>query len=163
MLLWNCKLQNPILILSLNFYKLQLILYLSFAEQLEKFTLNPEDEKAVWNIIEQPVGFVVLGSCCWARAMVVNQLMGRNILPIIPFGETESRWRMVSSSYFFVFEVSHYIALNLEKHLLFQSKFVMLFQNKFVMLFHQESLSAFLKYSYFMSVSVISNYDNFNF
>lgn len=58
--------------------------------------MKPEDETAVWNIIEQPVGFVVLGSCCWARAMVINNLMGRNILPTVPLGETDTRWKMVS-------------------------------------------------------------------
>ncbi|KAG8175431.1 hypothetical protein JTE90_019129 [Oedothorax gibbosus] len=68
-------------------------------EQLEKFALTPEDETAVWNVIEQPVGFVVLGSCCWARAMVVNALMSRNILPIVPFGEEDHQWRMVRYSY----------------------------------------------------------------
>lgn len=68
-------------------------------EQLEKFALKPEDESAVWNIIEQPVGFVVLGSCCWARAIVVNDLMGRNILPIIPLGETDTKWKMVRFSH----------------------------------------------------------------
>ncbi|GFT13454.1 hypothetical protein NPIL_257201 [Nephila pilipes] len=68
-------------------------------EQLEKFALKPEDEISVWNIIEQPVGFVVLGSCCWARATVINALMGRNILPIVPYGESDHRWRMVRFSY----------------------------------------------------------------
>ncbi|GIX99300.1 hypothetical protein CDAR_447771 [Caerostris darwini] len=68
-------------------------------EQLEKFALKPEDEIAVWNIIEQPVGFVVLGSCCWARATTVNALMGRKILPIVPYGENDHHWRMVRFSY----------------------------------------------------------------
>ncbi|GIY96928.1 hypothetical protein CEXT_348961 [Caerostris extrusa] len=68
-------------------------------QQLEKFALKPEDEIAVWNIIEQPVGFVVLGSCCWARATTVNALMGRKILPIVPYGENDHHWRMVRFSY----------------------------------------------------------------
>ncbi|GBM95682.1 Dual serine/threonine and tyrosine protein kinase [Araneus ventricosus] len=68
-------------------------------EQLEKFALKPEDEKEVWHIIEHPVGFVILGSCCWARATVTNTLMGRNILPIVPYGENDHHWRTVKFNY----------------------------------------------------------------
>ncbi|XP_015923211.1 dual serine/threonine and tyrosine protein kinase isoform X2 [Parasteatoda tepidariorum] len=68
-------------------------------DQLEKFCLKPEDEKTVWKITEQPVGFVVLGRCCWARATIANALMGRNIMPIVPFGESDHHWKMVRFCY----------------------------------------------------------------
>lgn len=67
-------------------------------EQLAKFHLSPDDEFTVWNIIEQPVGFVVLGSSCWAKACVVNTLLGRSVLPVVPHGQ-ESNWKMVKFTY----------------------------------------------------------------
>lgn len=53
-----------------------------FAEQLSELNLRIEDEEKIVDIIENPIGLIVLGSKSWAKANIVNELLGYALLPI---------------------------------------------------------------------------------
>ncbi len=53
-----------------------------FIDQLSEICLKEEDEKFIREIIETPVGIVILGSKSWAKAIIVNELLGCTLLPV---------------------------------------------------------------------------------
>ncbi|XP_022255837.1 dual serine/threonine and tyrosine protein kinase-like [Limulus polyphemus] len=71
--------------------------------QLLRVKLSTDDEEFVWKITEQPLGVVILGQNCWAKASVVNELFGQPLLPMLfPGQDNEEKllsWRMVRFSY----------------------------------------------------------------
>ena len=51
-------------------------------EQMMELNLRIEDEDKIRDIIENPVGIVILGSKSWAKAAIVNELLGYALLPV---------------------------------------------------------------------------------
>lgn len=70
---------------------------------LYKIKLPPEEMKVIENVVEQPLGLIILGQSCLAKASVVNELFGQPLLPTLyPRQCTKEEcvtWRMVRFSY----------------------------------------------------------------
>ncbi|XP_076344116.1 dual serine/threonine and tyrosine protein kinase-like isoform X2 [Tachypleus tridentatus] len=71
--------------------------------QLLKVKLSTQEEEFVRKITEQPLGLIILGQNCWAKASVVNELFGQPLLPMLfpgqDYEEKYLSWRMVRFSY----------------------------------------------------------------
>lgn len=67
-------------------------------DQLSDICLKEEDEKFIREIIETPVGIVILGSKSWAKAIIVNELLGCTLLPV-DNSDRMSPWRTIRFLY----------------------------------------------------------------
>ncbi|XP_076307485.1 dual serine/threonine and tyrosine protein kinase-like isoform X2 [Tachypleus tridentatus] len=71
--------------------------------QLLRVKLSTREEEFVWKITKQPLGLIILGQNCWAKASVVNELFGQPLLPMLfpaqDYEEKSLSWRMVCFSY----------------------------------------------------------------
>ncbi|XP_013778874.2 dual serine/threonine and tyrosine protein kinase-like, partial [Limulus polyphemus] len=69
--------------------------------QLFNVKIPNVDEDFIQNIINQPLGIIILGQNCWAKASVVNELFGQPLLPTFSPGHDNEdecySWRMVSN------------------------------------------------------------------
>ncbi|XP_022236675.1 dual serine/threonine and tyrosine protein kinase-like, partial [Limulus polyphemus] len=70
---------------------------------LNRIKLPPNEEKLIENLVEQPLGIIILGQNCLAKASVVNELFGQPLLPTLYprqcNQEERLSWRMVRFSY----------------------------------------------------------------
>ena len=57
--------------------------------------LKAEDENKIQNITENPIGIVILGSQSWAKAAILNELLGYALLPV----NSSNNWRTVRIMY----------------------------------------------------------------
>lgn len=73
----HCQRVLSILFAILLFPTLYLI-----ADQMNNLNLRIEDEEQIRDIIENPIGIVILGSKSWSKATVVNELLGYTLLPV---------------------------------------------------------------------------------
>ncbi|CAG2117060.1 unnamed protein product, partial [Medioppia subpectinata] len=67
-------------------------------DQFSEIWLKEEDEKFIREIIETPIGIVVLGTKSWAKALVVNELLNCPLLPIDTTAKSNP-WRTVRCLY----------------------------------------------------------------
>ncbi|XP_022255085.1 dual serine/threonine and tyrosine protein kinase-like isoform X3 [Limulus polyphemus] len=71
--------------------------------ELDSFGLSLENEELVEGIIRKPLGILILGDSCYAKAGVVNELFGQSLLPTVhPGGDAEDEninWRMIRLTY----------------------------------------------------------------
>lgn len=84
--------------------------------QLNDTYLRPEDKETLRTVIEYPAGIVVMGTKAWAKAAVVNELLGYSLLPvcqifisklgILPFNffkveqsKAHTQWRTIRFAY----------------------------------------------------------------
>ncbi|UYV66396.1 hypothetical protein LAZ67_4001541 [Cordylochernes scorpioides] len=71
-------------------------------DALSSIQLKAEEEQSILEVVSQPVGLVVLGQNCWAKAVVANHLLGQSLLPVAPPSPPSSPspcWRMVRFKY----------------------------------------------------------------
>ena len=65
---------------------------------MNDLNLRIDDEEKIRDIIENPVGIVILGSKSWAKASVVNELLGYALLPVNDHPDHSSSSEVISSS-----------------------------------------------------------------
>ncbi|RWS15880.1 Dual serine/threonine and tyrosine protein kinase-like protein [Dinothrombium tinctorium] len=72
-------------------------------EQLADISLKSEEEEKLRKIIDNPVGIIVLGSKSWAKATIVNELLGYALLPVaapsVDDNQSAKNWRTVRFMY----------------------------------------------------------------
>ncbi|KAI1290757.1 Dual serine/threonine and tyrosine protein kinase [Halotydeus destructor] len=66
-------------------------------EQLRDINLKQDDEDKIRSIIENSVGIVILGSKSWAKAAIVNELLGYQLLPVNSINGVD--WRTIRLMY----------------------------------------------------------------
>ncbi|XP_076331710.1 dual serine/threonine and tyrosine protein kinase-like isoform X2 [Tachypleus tridentatus] len=71
--------------------------------ELDAFGLSLENKELVEGIIHKPLGILILGDSCYAKAGVVNELFGQSLLPTAHHGgdaeEENINWRMIKFTY----------------------------------------------------------------
>ena len=75
-------------------------------DQINDLNLRLEDEEQIGDIIENPIGIIILGSKSWAKAVVVNELLGYELLPTDSHdyqsggdGQSSGNWRTIRMMY----------------------------------------------------------------
>jgi hypothetical protein len=73
------------------------------AEQLDNIDFKSEDYQKIINLTQDQIGIVILGSKCWAKAVILNELLGYAFLPVTPAHSEDSHhsnnWRTVRFTY----------------------------------------------------------------
>ena len=72
-------------------------------DQLVDIQLKEEVDQRITEITENPVGIIILGSKSWAKAVILNELLGYALLPVTPPHLEDSysanNWRTVRFMY----------------------------------------------------------------
>ncbi|KAG5441683.1 hypothetical protein CSKR_103182 [Clonorchis sinensis] len=60
------------------------------------FQMTPEIERLCTQIAEKPVAFVILGQNNYSKALLVNELLQKPVLPVEKEGDTRTYWCLIS-------------------------------------------------------------------